>query len=38
MAIGVLDFIGGVFKPVADLIDNVHTSDEERLELKKTDR
>ena len=35
MAIGVLEFIGGIFKPAADLIDNVHTSDEERLELKK---
>lgn len=35
MAIGIFEFIGGIFKPAADLIDNVHTSDEERLELKK---
>ena len=27
---GILEFIGGIFKPAADLIDNVHTSDEER--------
>jgi hypothetical protein len=27
-------FIGGIFKPAADLIDNVHTSDEERLALR----
>ncbi|WP_066018018.1 3TM-type holin [Endozoicomonas atrinae] len=32
---GILEFIGGIFKPAADLIDNVHTSDEERLELRK---
>ncbi len=32
---GIIEFIGGIFKPAADLIDNVHTSDEERLELKK---
>ncbi len=30
----ILGFIGGIFKPVADLVDNVHTSDEERLVLK----
>ncbi|MFA3791753.1 3TM-type holin [Aliiglaciecola sp. SL4] len=35
MAIGIMEFIGGIFKPAADLIDNVHTSDEERLILKK---
>ncbi|GAA6184858.1 MULTISPECIES: 3TM-type holin [Alteromonadaceae] len=35
MAIGIMEFIGGIFKPAADLIDNVHTSDEERLVLKK---
>lgn len=27
-------FISGLFKPAADLIDNVHTSEEERLTLK----
>ncbi len=27
-------FISGIFKPAADLIDNVHTSEEERLSLK----
>lgn len=32
---GILEFIGGIFKPAADLIDNVHTSEEERLELRK---
>ena len=29
-----LRFITDIFKPAADLIDNVHTSDEERLVLK----
>jgi hypothetical protein len=29
-----MDFIGGIFKPVSDLIDNVHTSEEERLALR----
>lgn len=29
-----MDFVSGIFKPAADLIDNVHTSEEERLELK----
>ena len=28
--------IGGIFKPIADTIDNVHTSDEERLTAKAT--
>ncbi len=28
------DFVAGIFKPAADLIDNVHTSDEERLQLR----
>jgi hypothetical protein len=27
-------FIGGIFKPAADLIDNVHTSEEEKLSLR----
>ena len=30
----VLSFIGGIFKPAADLIDNVHTSSEEKLQLR----
>ena len=29
-----MDFVSGIFKPAADLIDNVHTSKEEKLELK----
>jgi hypothetical protein len=29
-----LDIVTNLFKPAADLIDNVHTSDEERRELK----
>jgi len=32
----VLSFIGGIFKPAAELIDNVHTSSEEKLNLKAT--
>ena len=32
---GILDFIGGIFKPAADLIDNLHTSEEEKLQLQK---
>lgn len=27
---GVVDFIAGIFKPAAELIDNLHTSDEEK--------
>lgn len=27
----ILDFISGIFKPAADLVDNVHTSTEEKL-------
>lgn len=34
MSIGITDLIAGVFKPAADLIDNLHTSDQERLEHK----
>lgn len=30
----ILDFIGGIFKPVSDLVDNVHTSTEEKMELQ----
>lgn len=29
-----MSFIGGIFQPVVDLIDNLSTSDEERLELQ----
>jgi len=29
-----MSLIGGIFKPAADLIDNLHTSDEERLKIK----
>ncbi len=31
---GIMDFVSGLFKPASELIDNVHTSDEERLNLK----
>lgn len=31
---GIVELIGGVFKPAAQLIDDLHTSDEERLEHK----
>ena len=31
----VLSFISGIFKPAADLVDNLHTSEEEKLQLKK---
>ena len=27
------DFIGSIFKPAADLVDNLHTSEEEKLQL-----
>ena len=29
-----LSLIGNIFKPATELVDNLHTSDEERLELK----
>lgn len=32
--IGVLDLIAGVFKPAAELIDNLHTSEHEKLQEK----
>lgn len=32
---GIADIIAGIFKPAADLIDNLHTSEEERLEQKR---
>ena len=31
---GIIELIGGIFKPAAQLIDELHTSDEERLEHK----
>lgn len=31
---GILEVIGGIFKPAAQLIDELHTSDEERLQHK----
>jgi hypothetical protein len=30
----ILSFIGDIFKPAADLVDNVHTSEEEKLTLR----
>lgn len=30
----IMNFVSGVFEPAADLIDNVHTSEEEKLKLK----
>jgi hypothetical protein len=32
--IGVTDLIAGIFKPAAELIDDLHTSEEERLKAK----
>lgn len=29
----ILDWISSIFKPASDLIDNLHTSDEERMQL-----
>lgn len=34
MAIGLTDLIAGVFKPAAELIDELHTSTEEKLQQK----
>jgi len=31
---GILDFLGGIIKPITDLIDNLTTTDKERGELK----
>ena len=31
---GILSFVSSIFKPAADLIDNLHTSEEERLQIK----
>lgn len=35
MAIGITDLIAGIFKPAAELVDNLHTSTEEKLEQKR---
>lgn len=32
---GILSFISSIFKPAADLIDDLHTSEEEKLTLKR---
>ncbi len=34
MSIGLVDLIAGVFKPAADLVDALHTSEDERLQAK----
>ena len=31
-----MDFVSGIFKPAAELIDNIHTSEEEKLALQNT--
>lgn len=31
---GLFDFIGSIFKPAVDLVDELHVSDEERLKLR----
>lgn len=31
---GLLDFIAGIFKPAVDIVDKVHTSEAEKLELR----
>jgi len=35
MSLSLTDLIAGIFKPAAELIDNLHTSEEERLEQKR---
>ena len=30
----IFDFLGSIFKPAADLVDNIHTSKEEKLKLQ----
>ncbi|MFL6621158.1 MAG: 3TM-type holin [Sulfurifustaceae bacterium] len=32
---GIIDLIAGIFKPAAELVDNLHTSTEEKLTLQK---
>jgi len=34
MSLGLTDLVAGIFKPAADLIDDLHTSQEEKLEQK----
>jgi hypothetical protein len=34
MTIGITDLIAGIFKPAADLVDELHTSEEEKLQAK----
>ena len=34
MSIGITDLIAGIFKPAADLVDELHTSKEEKLNAK----
>lgn len=34
MPIGITDLIAGIFKPAAELVDELHTSEEERLKAK----
>lgn len=34
MSLGIVELIAGIFKPAAKLIDDLHTSDEERLKAK----
>ena len=31
---GIFSWIGNIFKPAADLVDNLHTSEEEKLKLR----
>lgn len=33
MSLGLADFVSGIFKPAAELVDAVHTSEEERSQL-----
>ena len=33
--LGILEFIGSIFKPAAELVDNLHTSEEETMQIKK---
>ncbi len=34
MSLGVIELVAGVFKPAAELVDELHTSEEERLKAK----
>lgn len=34
MSLGVIDLIAGIFKPAAELVDSLHTSEDERLRHK----